>query len=500
MLVIGSVVDVLGYADDIVLLSSTKVGLQENLNRLREAFERCGLSINAKKTGVLSLIPSGHVKKVNVETKPSFTVGGVVIPQRSPTEIWSYLGNEYQGARECIYIPPLAHSIELLTKAPLKPQQRIRLLRDCLLPRYYHRWVVGSVSAKTLKKADVLVKTAVRRWLRFPHDVPAGYFHAPIQNGGLGMPLLRTMIPILKYSRLQRLCVSSLPAASAAAETTYVARQLVWGENQMRVRANRVTTTVELRRQCAAWLHESCDGKGLRETEGSKLSSHWVAGGAGSIPGADYVHYHHVRANCLPSKARSARSRPGRDVRCRAGCPDIETPAHCVQRCFRTHGGRILRHNVLCRQVGGYLQQKRWQVDAELAYSTTAGRRRPDLTIARGGEAVVVDAQVVSSESALRETHNRKVEKYRSNEDLVSRMAEHTGVPRNNVRFTAITISWRGVWCPESEMELRQLGLTTAHLRTLTTRVLWVSWMNWRRFNGITTCFDDRRQLAASRS
>jgi len=120
--------------------------------------------------------------------------------------------------------------------------------------------------------------------------------------------------------------------------------------------------------------------------------------------------------------------------------------------------------------------------------------------IARGGEAVVVDAQVVSSKSALREAHNRKVEKYRSNEDLASRVAEHTGVPLNNVRFTAITISWRGVWCPESEMELRQLGLTTAQLRTLTTRVLWGSWMNWRKFNGITTRFDDRRQLAANRA
>lgn len=496
----GRVVDVLGYADDIVLLSSTKVGLQENLTRLHEALERCGLSINAKKTGVLSLVPSGRDKKVKVETTPSFTLGGVVIPQRSPTEIWTYLGNDYQGAREYAHIPPLALAVELLTKAPLKPQQRIRLLRDCLLQRYYHRWVVGSVCAKTLKRADVTVRTAVRRWLRLPHDVPAGYFHAPIQSGGLGMPLLRAFIPILKYNRLQRLCRSSLPAASAAAETTYVARQLAWCENQMRVRASRVTTTVELRRQCAAWLHESCDGSGLREADASKLSSHWVAGGAGSVPGADYVHYHHVRANCLPSKARSARGRSGRDVHCRAGCPDIETPAHCVQRCFRTHGGRILRHNDLCRQVGGFLQQKGWHVDAELAYPTSAGRRRPDLTIARGGEAVVVDAQVVSSESALREAHIRKVEKYRSNEDLVSRVAEHAGVPRNNVRFTAITISWRGVWSSDSESELRQLGLTTAQLRTLTTRVLWGSWMNWRRFNGITTRFDNRRQSTADRA
>jgi hypothetical protein len=122
---------------------------------------------------------------------------------------------------------PLAHFIELFTRAPLKPQQRLRLLWDCLLPRYYHRWIVGTVSAKILKDADVLVKTAVHRWLRMPHDVPAGYFHAPIQSGGLGIPLLRALIPILKYNRLRGLCASSLPAASAAAESTYMAKQLV---------------------------------------------------------------------------------------------------------------------------------------------------------------------------------------------------------------------------------------------------------------------------------
>lgn len=248
----GRLVSALGYADDIVLMSSTKAGLQKNLTRLYEAFQKCGLSINARKTGVLSLVASGRDKKVKVDLVPSFALGGVVIPQRSPVEVWTYLGSTFQGAREYADDPPISRSIELLNKAPLKPQQRLRMLRDCLLPRYYHRWVVGAINSKTLKGVDVQVRTAVRRWLRLPHDVPAGYFHAPILSGGIGLPLLKTLITILKYNRLRRLCVSSMPAACAAAETTYVAKQLVWCENQMRVGGVRVTTTAELRQQCAA--------------------------------------------------------------------------------------------------------------------------------------------------------------------------------------------------------------------------------------------------------
>lgn len=56
-------VNALAYADDIVLLASTRSGLQENLTRLHAAFMRNRLTINAKKTGVLSMVASGRDKR-----------------------------------------------------------------------------------------------------------------------------------------------------------------------------------------------------------------------------------------------------------------------------------------------------------------------------------------------------------------------------------------------------------------------------------------------------
>lgn len=35
----------------------------------------------------------------------------------------------------------------------------------------------------------------VCKWLRLPHDTPTNYFHAPIKDGGLGMPSLEHSIP-----------------------------------------------------------------------------------------------------------------------------------------------------------------------------------------------------------------------------------------------------------------------------------------------------------------
>lgn len=440
------------------------------------------------------MVASGREKKVKIVTEPTFYMNGGFLPQRSPLDVWTYLGISFQGAREEIadVSLPFREALARLTSAPLKPQQRLKLLRVCLLPRYYHRWIVGQTSASTLRGSDVLVRASVRTWLRLPKDVPTGYFHAPIQAGGLGFPLLRVFIPILKSQRLRRLCQSTLPFARAAAETTHVARQLVWCDNLMRVNGVRVTKVAEMWRQCAATLHNSIDGKGIKEASRSKLSTHWVSDGADAIPGAAYVQYHHVRANSLPSRSRTSRGRQQQATSCRAGCPERESPAHCVQRCFRSHGGRILRHNDICRQVAGFLRQKGWRVEAEKAYQTSVGLRRPDLTVSKGGIAAVIDAQIVTSEGELDEAHFRKVAKYETNEDLVDRVGEFTGVPRENVVFAAVTISWRGVWSRSSEREMRWFGLSTRQLLPLTTRTLWGSWMNWKRFNAITSRYNPR--------
>lgn len=140
----------LSYADDIVLLSSTKVSLQENLTRLHAAFMQNGLSINAKKTRVLFVVMFGGDKKMKMDTTPYCTVGRVMIPQKSPLDVWTYLGCMYQGAREYANISPSGYQATY-RRTPLKPQQWLRLLHDCLLPRYFHRRVIETVSSKTLK-------------------------------------------------------------------------------------------------------------------------------------------------------------------------------------------------------------------------------------------------------------------------------------------------------------------------------------------------------------
>ncbi|KAG7196317.1 hypothetical protein KM043_000053, partial [Ampulex compressa] len=146
-------------------------------------------------------------------------------------------------------------------------------------------------------------------------------------------------------------------------------------------------------------------------------------------------------------------------VQCRAGCQANETAAHIIQGCFRTHGGRILRHNAVCRILASGLRKSGWQVEEEPVYNTPAGRRKPDLVCVRGGEAKVIDAQVV---------------------------ARSRGIDQAKVSFTSCTISWRGVWAGLSVEALLAMGLTKRLLQGITTRVLQGSHTNWTRWNQMT--------------
>lgn len=76
--------------------------------------------------------------------------------------------------------------LERVTRAPLKQQQRLFILRGFLLPWLFHRLVLGPWGIGTLSKLDRMTRAAIRKWLALPHYTPVRYFHAPVSEGGLG--------------------------------------------------------------------------------------------------------------------------------------------------------------------------------------------------------------------------------------------------------------------------------------------------------------------------
>jgi hypothetical protein len=178
----------LAFADNVILCGTTYWGLQRNLEIFEEELRRSGLSLNPGKSKCVSLVASGREKKVKLVMAPTFRASGSWLNRVDGITLWRYLG----------------------LHAPLKPQQRMHLLRVFLLPRFDHVWTFGRLNAGILRRLDIRVRNAIRTWLRLPHDVPVGYFHAPTNAGGLGISQLSDFIPLLHLKRFERLAHSSV--------------------------------------------------------------------------------------------------------------------------------------------------------------------------------------------------------------------------------------------------------------------------------------------------
>ena len=99
----------------------------------------------------------------------------------------------------------LEEGIRQLSKAKLKPQQRLFFLRVHLLPSLYHELVLGQYSKGLLRYLDRCSRQAVRRWLHLPHDVPQPFFHAQAPDGGLRIPELLVLVPVMRRARVEKL-------------------------------------------------------------------------------------------------------------------------------------------------------------------------------------------------------------------------------------------------------------------------------------------------------
>lgn len=377
-------------------------------------------------------------------------------------------------------------------------------MRDHLIPRFFHSLVLGRVTMGFLRKLDLQVRATIRTWLHLPKDVPIGYFHAPVRQGGLGFPSLVRLIPILRYRRLNRLATSQASHLSAASGSSFCLRQMAWSEKYLPKddAGAEIRTAKALAANLANKLHTSVDGDGLRQCSKTALSSDWVIPNAEDVRagGRNFIEAHQVRIQALPTRARRMRGRPLLPSTCRAGCRTAETPYHTVQCCFRSHAGRLSRHDHLCKYVADILEKRGWKIEREVTLRTDLGNRRPDLLCVKDQRAVILDGQVVSSVYDLDLNNSHKVRKYGDHLDLKKRVAERYHLELHQVESAAITISWRGVWSRESTAQLLSLGLRRQELARIPPKVLIGSHMCFRIFERRTDRWVDPRFQRVNRT
>lgn len=201
----GARIGALAYADDLLLFASSEIGARAQIAAAESGLAECGLRVNPRKSWSLCLNPSGRQKLVKVDSDVGFRAAGERVFSVGIADTFDYLGTRFGpfGASEVVL--GLDEKLHKVHRAPLKPQQKLEVVRDFLLPGTYHELVLGQVRKPELSRWDVKVRSFIRGWLRLPHDIANAYLHAPIKCGGLALPELARLVPAWRRLRRERI-------------------------------------------------------------------------------------------------------------------------------------------------------------------------------------------------------------------------------------------------------------------------------------------------------
>ena len=466
----------LGFADDLVLTAESSIGLVTSLEYVIAKLRLCGLELNPSKCRVLTIRRDVKAKKWAVDsTAPVRLSDGVTISRLSRLDEYKYLGLSLlaSGVRGRLK-PLLSEGLSQITRAPLKPQQRMRILRFHLLPQLHHGAVLGSCSIKGLKWLDSQARIAVRRWLRLPGDASKALIHSPCKHGGLGIPSLALDVPLFKRERLAKMRVaqdalSDAVVAKVVDSPWFEEVESKWAHADRTLGGVAITNQATRNEALSGELSRSVDGRGFRILAGGKGETHgdWVTHCGVRMPGWAFIGALHLRSGLLYTGVRRARWGPAVGCRRCAGSGHgfiKESLGHILQTCTFSHTAIVHRHNSVVSLLAKQLRRKHLNVFLEPTIGTSgAGNFRPDLIVrdVTKDEVVVVDVAIASDGVDVErdvltfhvdKRYREKCKKY-SQRAFVDAVARIYKVAR--VRVAACVLNWRGVWCPRSIVDVK---------------------------------------------
>ena len=455
-------VKAIGYADDMLFLDDTIAGAQKTLRYAEAFFSKRGLSINPSKSVALSagVVPG---KKVMVTyTTPKFYVRGVPIKQLGPEDLFKYLGGRYGQMGQTFDGTNVHELLRRLGKSPLKPFQKLEILRVYLIPRLLHNLQNVTITKKALKNTDRVLRIFIRKALHLNKTTADAFLHAQIREGGLGIVSLWAHVPAILKSRITAMQLTDEPLTHTVLSTNYILkfrdkidRWAAWnGGNTRRIHAF-----------FSDKLEDGYSGGGLRQGASHAASGAWIREPPTFWKGRDFVEAVQLRSNMLPTKGIP--SNPREERVCRGCGRKSETLCHVLQNCSYGHWPRIKRHDRVVRRLRQLAERKGWIVTEEPAIRRVDGiLLKPDLLMQKANRVVVCDVTVPweGRDRPLEVAYEDKVAKYSTPEFLETVRRKY---PNKEVATMALTIGARGIWCSRNDRLVNELQLTRNEVASL---------------------------------
>lgn len=512
--------NILAYADDLTLPAGDPATLQRRLNVVTALSAQLGLRLKPAKCRTLHL--SGRYP---VGTRPTtFTIGSDLVPALADYEGHQFLGRPvgFRVLPDQTTVDEAIHLGRKLLSSVLTPWQRLDAIKSFLYPALNFAMRVGLASKGEWHRVDEELRPLIKKTLDMPARASNEYVYGSALAGTAGIPIAAELSDICRVDgafklltsadlevrerareelgrvvsrRLRRPAETEDEEAYLSGDTegdfrqTATQLQSVW--TQARKASRRLSVAWELFDQVAritcgeasvsirsrnklirtlrANLCRDRDrilqgkpsqGKVMECVAADPANSYFMRSGR-YTRFMDWRFIHRARLNLLPLNGARAWA-PAADKRCRRCGYAEETLPHVLCHCMRQSRAMTERHNAIVARVK----------KAALGRFTVIGENqvvglpslRPDLVLARGEEALILDVccPFENRAQAFQEARRTKEEKY-------APLQRHLLQRFQRVSVDSIIVGCLGTWDPDNDRVVRRL-CSRSYLRTMKRR------------------------------
>lgn len=478
----GLAVTSLAYADDLVLLSSSWLGMKRNLAILDAFSDLCGLRSNPSKTHAFLLRREGT--RLALNNCDPWTLGGSVVRLIPPTGAVRYLGvdiSPLKGITGSAPIVCLTTMIQRIDGSRLKPSQKITLLRSYALPRILYSADHAETSFSALSECDRAVRRIVKKWLHLGHHVTDGLLYSAGRCGGLGFPRLCTAIPACRLRRLLAMCTSEEPLTNEVASMISLERSVLKLYSHVTktsllsrledVNPELVSAKALKDREFRRWASLPSQGLGTSLFNNDSASNSWLLSPrACHLSESEFILALQIRTNTFSVRLNGASVKDcGNRISCRLCGHERETLGHIVSCCPSLKENRMRAHNTICLALRRLAEEHGWMAWSEKRLTLPDGQVGvPDLVLYKNNSAHIIDVAIVyeRNPTCLSSVSAAKALKYTKFAGEVNRWLQ-----ASSISMWGFVVGAKGKW-PRSNRELLiELGLSLVKIRSVSKKM-----------------------------
>jgi Reverse transcriptase (RNA-dependent DNA polymerase) len=465
----GQILACLAFADDLFLFSLRVLGATKLLDITIDYLESLGMGLALTKCFAFQIEPtkdSWYLKDPNIGSR------GVKVPTVEAGECLSYLGVKFslwEGITFGASRKNFTEMIKRVKKLALKPAQKLTLLQTYLVPHYLHELILAELRQTPLREMDNELRVAVRDIMHLPNGIATGVFYCKRRDGGLGLLRLEQIVPRIALSIGRKMEQSKDPLLRA------LTRNGTWT-----ARGNRLANSIRMRYPCTQQelnrYRIACYKKELQDWADLKTQGRAVPTLIDDRIGNAFLQDMtllkpcrlttaiQMRTNTAGNRTSLNRAIPQEDINCRKCRLKPETLAHILGECTHTKGARIKRHDEIKHLVANEAQRKGATVTVEPGLTLPDGTRlKPDLVIGCQEGVFVVDVTVRHEDgNHLERASAEKKTKY---EPLLPQLKTAYNAVVGDV--IAVVVGTRGAMPKRTVADLRRIGISGRHLKTI---------------------------------